>query len=112
VSGEIRTFVTPLIEAWQETRRQLAEIERVEHPDVTDGYGRVWRWRGRGDLYVHDDTLAFPLDVIPHLSLPSPSLEQNPNYFKLCGTCRQGWVVMPLFDLPPAEVPGSRWGRM
>src|SRR5690242_3156406 len=61
-AGRMST-VSLLIEQWQEARRLLAEIEQAEHPDVTDGYGRVWRWRGRGDLYVHDDALAFPLHV-------------------------------------------------
>jgi hypothetical protein len=82
--------VSTLIDQWQQARAELEKIERAEHPDVTDAYGRIWRWRGRGNLYVHDDALAFPLHMIKGLSLPSASLADNPNY-DLCATCRQNW---------------------
>lgn len=82
-----------LIADWQAARAALAAYERAEHPDLTDRYGRVWTWRGRGDLYVHDDTLAFPRDSITGagLGLPSPRLADNPNYSKLCDICRSEW---------------------
>lgn len=58
--------------------------------DITDRYGRVWRWKS-GDLYVHDETLAFPVALIDRVGLPSAALAGNPNYAKLCATCRQEW---------------------
>lgn len=80
----------PLVDRWLAARAALAEIERAEHPDVVDGYGRVWRWKF-GEVYSHDDTLAFPRHMIDGAGLPSAELADNPNYSKLCQTCRQDW---------------------
>jgi hypothetical protein len=60
------------------------------HPDITDRYGRVWRWT-TGELYEHDETLAFPRALIDTVGLPSATLAGNPNYANLCATCRQEW---------------------
>lgn len=79
-----------LVGRWLAARAALAEIERTEHPDIVDGYGRAWRWKA-GYLYVHDDTLAFPRHMIDDLNLPSAELADNPNYSKLCATCRRDW---------------------
>lgn len=85
--------MTELLDEWAVARSQLAALEAAEHPDIIDRFGRAWQWRGRGDLYSHDDTLAFPADWVrdPDLGLPSPSLVDNPNYSRLCDTCRQAW---------------------
>ena len=77
-----------LLEEWQEARAQLRALEHAEHPDVTDRHGRRWAWVS-GDLYSHDDTLAFPLVMLEELELPRPGLaDENPNYARLCDTCR------------------------
>lgn len=86
--------VEPLVDRWLATRAALAEIERAEHPDVVDGYGRVWHWKF-GEVYSHDDTLAFPRHMIDGAGLPSAKLADNPNYSKLCPTCRQDWPATP-----------------
>lgn len=78
------------VDNWRFYRQQLEEIERAEHPDVTDGYGRTWRWFGRGRTYVHDDSLAYSIAWIPHLGLPAAAVADNPNY-RLCGICRSAW---------------------
>lgn len=78
-----------LLEGWQEARAQLRALEHAEHPDVTDRHGRRWAWVS-GDLYSHDDTLAFPLVMLEELELPRPGLaDENPNYARLCDTCRR-----------------------
>lgn len=92
-----------LIAEWQAARAALAELERSEHPDVTDRHGRIWTWRG-GDLYTHDNTLAAPLDFVtsPTLGLPKPQCAENPNYARLCSVCRQDWpgyVQLELFQI-------------
>lgn len=79
-----------LIGEWQAARAELAAIERAEHPDITDRYGRTWVWRD-GDLYSHDATLAFPRDFLDRVGLPSPRLADNPNYSRLCARCRSEW---------------------
>ena len=86
------TTPSALIARWQQLRAELTELERAEHPDLTDRFGRVWVWRGR-DLYVHDDLLAFPRSAIesPTLGLPRVGLvDENPNYAGLCAICRGG----------------------
>ncbi len=81
--------VPAMVDRWRELRAELAAIEQAEHPDQTDEFGRVWTW-WKGDLYRHDDTLAVPLDMISLLDLPRAGLaEDNPNYSKLCQTCRR-----------------------
>jgi hypothetical protein len=77
---------------WAESRALLAEVERAEHPDVTDKYGRIWAWSpGHGDIYVHDQ-MAWPLSSIlsPTSGLPSAELRSNSNY-SLCDICTQLW---------------------
>lgn len=87
-----REQVASLVDEWRALRAELRAIEEAEHPDVVDHHGRVWRWKN-GDLYTHDDTLAFPLRFVTDgkAGLPSPSLADNPNYARLCATCRQNW---------------------
>jgi hypothetical protein len=79
------------LDSWHAVRAELAAIERAEHPDITDGFGRVREWSGRGDTYHHDGTLAFPKRWIPDLGLPSARLALNPNYAGLCDVCRSEW---------------------
>lgn len=75
---------------WRAARAALAEIERGEHPDLTDRFGRVWVWQF-GDVYVHDGCLAWPQPMIlANDRLPSPALASNPNY-RLCRTCTRDW---------------------
>jgi hypothetical protein len=89
------------IESWRHARAELAAIERAEHPDVTDRFGRVWTWeteisgtgRPRG-RYVHDGTFsADDADAVARWGLPPERLASNPNYAGLCETCRQDWPV-------------------
>ena len=89
--------VQGLLFEWQAFRAEIAQVERDEHPSITDRFGRVWVWEF-GDLYVHDDCLAFPMDWITDtvhpLGLPSPALADNPNY-SLCEICRREWREEP-----------------
>lgn len=80
---------TDLIVQWQKARARLAEIERLEHPDIIDGYGRVWTWCGRSDLYRHCGNAA-PARMINQFGLPSQRVLDNPNYGHLCDTCLNG----------------------
>ena len=102
------TAVGRLIEEWQEVRRQLATHAAAEHPDITDRYGRIWAWAGRGDLYAHDATLAYPRRLVEHpdLGLPAAHLGENPNYARLCAACRAHWPVVQL------ELFTVRWARV
>ena len=84
----LSAFLAGLVFAWTETRAELAEIARSEHPDVIDQYGRLWVWVS-GDLYQHDG-MAFPHDFVVNSGLPSAILANNPNYH-LCSICRQNW---------------------
>lgn len=74
---------------WVAARAALAELEKAEHPDIVDKFGRTWRWRG-GDLYEHCG-MAWPESTFtsPHYTLPTDAVLDNPNY-KLCSTCRGG----------------------
>ena len=84
--------VRGMLAEWQALRDGLRAIEEAEHPPFTDRWGRVWTWFGRGDTWHHDDTLAYPRDMIDALtSLPPEKLRDNPNYHRLCETCRSGW---------------------
>ncbi|MEX5635777.1 hypothetical protein [Parafrankia sp. FMc2] len=96
-----RGVVAGLIDEWTDARARLTALEAAERPDLVDHFGRAWQWRGRGDLYVHDDTLAFPKDWVlgSEMGLPHPRLANNPNYARLCDTCRQGW---------PGSLPAQR----
>jgi hypothetical protein len=95
--------VTGLLAEWQVARAVLADLERAEHPDVTDRLGRVWVWRGRGDLYRHCGTAA-PLGMIDMFGVPRDSVLRNPNYPVLCVVCLDGRVqrVVP----EPSDVLG------
>lgn len=84
-------FMANLIDEWTAARRALAEVERAEHPDITDRHGRVWIWKGHGDLYTHDETLACPMAWIAELGLPPVTLATNRNYSELCHICRSEW---------------------
>lgn len=87
-----RATATALVDEWQEARADLRVLLEADHPPITDRFGRVWVWRD-GDLYAHDDTLAFPRTFIddPRLGLPRPGLAaDNPNYAGLCSICRRG----------------------
>jgi hypothetical protein len=79
------------LDAWQAARAELRAMEEAEHPPFRDRFGREWAWVS-GDLWHHDDTLALPRDMIGALTaLPPERLRDNPNYWKLCATCRSGW---------------------
>ena len=80
-----------LIADWQAARAALAAVERAEHPDITDGHGRVWTWFGRGDTYRHCGNAA-PADMINQFGLPSQRVLDNPNYGELCDICLNGRV--------------------
>ncbi|MEV4939619.1 hypothetical protein [Streptomyces zaomyceticus] len=82
--------VTRLIAEWQLARSELAELERAEHPYITDRFGRVWRWKGRGDIYVHCGS-AVPKSFLDdgRMGLPAQRALDNPNY-DLCGVCLDG----------------------
>jgi hypothetical protein len=100
---------------WQAVRAELRAVEEAEHPAFADRFGRVWTWKG-GDLWTHDDTLAFPRDMIDALTrLPSERLRGNPNYHKLCATCRSQWrdtsPVSPRVQLGTAGWYDVRDGR-
>lgn len=84
-----RGWASNAVDAWQQARRDVREWERAEHPDITDRFGRVWVWKD-GDLYTHDDTLAFPRAFLDdRIGLPRPGLaDDNPNYSRLCDICR------------------------
>jgi hypothetical protein len=83
--------VRGMLAEWQALRAELRAIEEAEHPPFTDQFGRVWTWMS-GDTWDHDDSLAMPRDMVERLtSLPSERLRDNPNYWKLCATCRSHW---------------------
>ena len=68
-------------------RAALVALERAEHPDVMDRFGRVWTW-WKGDLYRHCGNAA-PKHMIDGFGLPSQTALDNPNY-DLCGICLDG----------------------
>ncbi|MGW2213238.1 hypothetical protein [Streptomyces sp. NPDC001781] len=81
-----------MIGEWTAARAALTELERAEHPDITDRYGRVWTWKpGGGDVYRHD-SMAFPRTLVESgaIGLPSQSVLDNPNYGELCAVCLDG----------------------
>ncbi|MDH6625785.1 hypothetical protein M2271_003596 [Streptomyces sp. LBL] len=80
--------VAELITKWQDARAALAELERAEHPDIVDRHGRMWTWKGRGDLYRHCGNAA-PAYMINDFGLPTQRVLDNPNY-DLCDTCLDG----------------------
>ncbi|MFG3509637.1 hypothetical protein ACGF5F_29515 [Streptomyces sp. NPDC047821] len=88
MSNDASMAVSKLIAEWQAVRAALAKIEHAEHPDIIDRHGRVWTWRGRGDLYRHCGNAA-PADMINNFGLPPQRALDNPNY-DLCDTCLDG----------------------
>jgi hypothetical protein len=90
-AGGVRV-VRGMLAEWHALRAELRAIEETEHPAFTDRFGRVWTWVS-GDLWHHDDTLALPRDMIDKLTqLPPETLRDNPNYWRLCETCRSQWA--------------------
>lgn len=85
--SEATERVGQLLADWQAARFELAEIERAEHPDITDRFGRVWTWKSK-DLYRHCGT-ACPAYMIDGFGLPTQRALDNPNY-DLCGICLDG----------------------
>lgn len=87
--------VRSMLAEWQGLRAELRAIEEAEHPAFRDRWGRVWRWKS-GDVWTHDDTLAYPRDMIDGAyalrGLPPETLRDNPNYHRLCGICRSQWA--------------------
>jgi len=84
-------IVADMITEWQATRLAMAELERAEHPDITDPHGRVWTWHsgaGADEMYKHDG-MAWPVEWIARGGLPRPEGLANPNY-SWCEICRQG----------------------
>lgn len=79
--------INHMIAEWQLARRALADIDRAEHPDVTDKFGRTWTW-WKGELYRHCGNAA-PEDMISHFELPTQRALDNPNY-SLCDICLDG----------------------
>lgn len=88
--------VRGMLADWQAAHAELRALEEAEHPPFTDQWGRVWTWMGRGDTWHHDDTLAYPRDMIDGAyalrGLPPESLRDNPNYHRLCAICRSQWT--------------------
>lgn len=103
--------VAEMVTEWQALRAELAAIERPEHPDIIDRFGRTWAWRS-GRLYVHDQ-MAWTADMIARaVSLPPASLAANPNYH-LCHVCTRDWplpasVVRACFLTELANAGGAR----
>jgi hypothetical protein len=84
--------VNRMLADWQAARAELRAIEEAEHPAFRDRFGREWTWVS-GDLWHHDDTLAYSRDMIDRLAgLPPEKLRGNPNYHKLCEICRSQWA--------------------
>lgn len=83
------TVIRELIASWQQSRQALRAIEKAEHPNVTDVFGRVWEWKSK-DIYTHDG-MAWPLDHVTNekIGLPSKQALENPNY-QWCSTCLGG----------------------
>ncbi|MFB7919355.1 hypothetical protein [Streptomyces sp. NPDC056061] len=79
--------VAKLIVDWQSARAELAELERAEHPDITDRHGRVWVWKSK-NLYRHCGNAA-PAYMINDFGLPTQRALDNPNY-ELCDVCING----------------------
>jgi len=79
--------VARLVDARKAARAELAAIERAEHLDITDRFGRVWVRKSK-DLYVHCGCAA-PAYLIDCFGLPKQSALDNPNY-NLCDICVDG----------------------
>lgn len=79
--------VEKLITDWLTARAEIQAIERAEHPDIIDRFGRAWRWKCK-DLYVHCGSVDTP-DMIDMYALPTQFALDNPNY-DLCDICIDG----------------------
>jgi hypothetical protein len=77
-----------LLAEWIALRAELAEMERAEHPDITDRHGRVWSWVSK-NLYRHCG-IAAPANMINQFGLPTQQMLDNPNYGELCAICLAG----------------------
>jgi hypothetical protein len=86
--SHVSELVPALVDLWLAARAELHEIERAEHPDLTDVFGRPWRWLA-GDLYRHD-TMVWTRDMVlsPSLRGPSRYALDNLNY-QWCARCRE-----------------------
>lgn len=84
-------IVGAMLDEWTALRHEIAAMERAEHLDIIDRHGRAWVWRGRGDLYSHDQTLAIPADWVPEANLQPEALADNWNYWRLCSICTSLW---------------------
>ena len=85
--SEATERVGRLLADWQTARVALKEMDRAEHPDTTDQFGRVWTWKDK-DLYRHCG-IACPAYMIDGFGLPTQRALDNPNY-DLCGICIDG----------------------
>jgi hypothetical protein len=86
--ADVIRAVSGAVDAWQAARAALAEIERAEHPDITDRLGRVWTWM-QGEVYTHCG-MAYPGGWVAAMSKPANRyMLDNPNY-DLCDLCLAG----------------------
>lgn len=79
--------VSDLIVDWQAARTELWEMEKAEHTDIVDRFGRVWTWKSN-DTYRHCGNAA-PAHMINDFGLPTQAALDNPNY-DLCSICIGG----------------------
>jgi hypothetical protein len=86
--SHVSEVVPDLLDQWLVARADMHEIERAEHPDLTDVFRRSWRWLA-GDLYRHD-SMVWTRDMVlsPNLRGPSRYAMENPNY-RWCARCRE-----------------------
>jgi hypothetical protein len=84
----VSEVVPVLLDQWLDVRAETREVEQATRPDLTDVFGRAWRWLA-GDLYRHD-SLVWTRDMVRSSSLRGPSRDAlaNPNY-QWCARCRE-----------------------
>lgn len=87
MGNKVSDYTSLIIEACQELRAELKDIERAENPDIRDAHGRLWVWKDK-DLYTHCG-MATRKDWVAGSGLPTQSALDNPNY-NLCGLCVGG----------------------
>jgi len=78
--------VGSLLADWHAARAELAAIERAEHPDLVDKFGRTWTWwKGTGEtaLYRHCQ-MAWTRDMVADGNF---SLPRQP-YADMCPICK------------------------
>lgn len=80
--------VSALVADWKAARTALADLERADHLDIVDRFGRTWTWTGRSDTYRHCGNAA-PAHMIGDFGLPTQTALDNPNY-DLCVVCVGG----------------------